>query len=69
MSQIKARLTNRGDGSYTVRALGTHNFLGIVRKVNKRRWICAPLGAGADPNVEVTEHSTRRMAVYRLVKN
>lgn len=60
----KVRLTNRHDGSYAVYAGAT--FLGFVRKLNKQRWTCAPTGTGADPRIEVTEHSTRHAAIERL---
>lgn len=58
------RMKSRGDGSYVV--YDGLRFIGIVRKLNVRRWTCAPPGAGADPRVEVTEHSSRRLAVHRL---
>lgn len=68
MPSQKVHLRNRGDGSYVVVSYISHNFLGIVRKINKYRWTCAPLGAGVEPNIEVTEHTTRSEAVERLAR-
>lgn len=61
----KVRMFNRNDGSYMV--YRGPEFLGVVRKINKHRWTCAPLGAGQWPEIEVTEHLTRCSAVERLV--
>lgn len=68
MPSQKVHLRNRGDGSYVVVSYISHNFLGIVRKIDKYRWMCAPLGSGVDPEVGVTEHTTRGEAVERLAR-
>lgn len=65
----KTLLDNRNDGSYMVWLINykgkTVQFLGVVRKINKARWICAP--DGTPTTAEATEHLRRSEAVKRLV--